>query len=168
MAAVIKSLAPLPDSDFRAMATYLASFSGQVEEAVAGQRAKTLETVKAAEATAARLFPAGARLFDGACSACHYDGSPLPALAFNSALHAAQPDNVLQAVLHGMDTPALFARSGGPDPAEIMSMPAYYDSLSNRQLLDLASYVRARFAPDKPAWQGVEDTLSRLRVTATD
>jgi nicotinate dehydrogenase subunit B len=168
MASVVKALAPLPDNDIKAMATYLASFSGQTEDAAGVQRAETLERVKAAEAAAAQQFPAGARLFEGACSACHYDGSPLPSLAFNSALHSAQPDNVLQAMLHGMDAPALLAKSGAPGSAEIMSMPAYADSLSDRQLSDLASYVQARFAPDKPAWQGVGDAVSRLHAAAAD
>jgi nicotinate dehydrogenase subunit B len=31
-------------------------------------------------------------------------------------------------------------------------MPAFRDTLSPQQIADLTRYLRARFAPDKPAW----------------
>jgi nicotinate dehydrogenase subunit B len=168
MGAVVKALAPLPDSDIRAMATYLSSLSGETEETVSAQRIKALQSANEAKVTATRISPAGARLFEGACSACHYEGSPLPPLAFNSGLHADQPGNVLQALLHGMEAPALLARNAGPGSMEVMSMPAYGNSLSDRQLSDLAAYVRARFAPDKSAWQDLGTALSHARQIGTD
>ncbi len=164
MASVVKALGPLPDSDIRAMATYLAGFSGQTEEAAPAQKTVALASEKAAEATAARIAPAGARLFEGACSACHNEASPLGSLALNSGLHAARPDNVLQAVMHGMEAPALLTRQAGADAAEVMSMPAYGESLSDRQLADLSAYLRARFAADKPAWQDIAGAVARARA----
>ena len=31
---------------------------------------------------------------------------------------------------------------------------------------DLATYLRERFAPDKPAWSGIEDAIVRARKVA--
>ena len=164
MGAVVKALAPLPDSDIQAMATYLASFSGQTEDGAAAQQTTALAATKAAEAMAARIAPVGARLFEGACSACHTETSPLGSLTFNSNLHADRPDNVLRTMMHGAEAPALLAQKAGADAAEIMSMPAYGESLSDRQLADLATYLRARFAPDRPAWQELGAAIERARA----
>jgi nicotinate dehydrogenase subunit B len=146
------------------MATYLASFSNQTEEEATLQQTTALAATKAAEATAARIAPVGARLFDGACSACHTETSPLGSLTFNSNLHADRPDNVLLTMMHGTEAPALLAQKAGSDAAEIMSMPAYGDSLSDRQLSDLATYLRARFAPDRAAWHGLGAAIERARA----
>jgi nicotinate dehydrogenase subunit B len=42
-------------------------------------------------------------------------------------------------------------------------MPSFATSLNDRQLTDLAAYLRARFASDKPAWPGVEAAVKRVR-----
>ena len=44
-------------------------------------------------------------------------------------------------------------------------MPAFSGSLSDRQLADLATYVRARFAPGKTHWGGLEEAAARIRAT---
>jgi len=101
-----------------------------------------------------------ARLFDGACRACHHDGSG-PAvfgqnipLALNSNLHSARSDNLLRILLDGIASPA---RPGlGP-------MPGFRDSLNDQQLASLAGFLRARLAPQEPAWTDLEATLARLR-----
>ena len=163
MAHVVEVMQPLPDSDIRAMATYLASLN----EAPAGTKAQSEAAVvasEAAKASAALISPKGERIFNGACATCHAGNSILSSLALNSNLHAATPDNLIQAILHGVEAPAILAQTTGRNAPEVMSMPAFRQTLNENQIKDLADYLRARFAPDKPAW--TETTKAMQRVTA--
>eukprot|EP01042_Synura_sphagnicola_P029208 gene29208-biopygen27932 len=36
----------------------------------------------------------------------------------------------------------------------------------DRQIADLAAYLRGRFAPEKPAWNGIEDAVAKGRKAA--
>jgi nicotinate dehydrogenase subunit B len=161
MAEVVKSLSVLPDTDIRAMAAYLASSTSP--EAASRQADEAIAAARQARHAAALAEPAGARIFDGACTACHDDGMPLASLALSSALHSDRPDNVLQAVLNGADAPALLVRSASADQAEVVSMPAFRRSFSDRQMAELAAYLRARFAPGKAAWAGLRNAVARAR-----
>ena len=69
-------------------------------------------------------------------------GQNLP-LALNGNLHSATPDNLVQVVLHGVQQPP--SKQAG-------FMPGFKDSLSDAQMVALLSWMRARYAPDKPAW----------------
>ena len=158
MAPVVKELAALPDQDIRAMAVYLASFSeaaidGPAQEALAAR----LENATLPRAVSAS--PAGARLYEGACAVCHaVGGAPLfgsrPSLALNSNLHSAVPDNLIQVILHGIASPV---------SSDLGYMPGFKDSMSDGQLAELVSYLRQQFAPDKPAWTGVQAAVGRVR-----
>lgn len=158
MLPVVQELAGLPDEDLRAMAHYLASYTGAppAHEAAATARA----AVRDATLQAALSADAGSRLFDTACGSCHHDGDGpgQPGrnihLALNSNLHAATPDNLVQVILHGI-------RGGAGDGAG--AMPAFRDSLNDEQIAVLAAHMRQRFAPDKPAWTGTKETAARLR-----
>jgi nicotinate dehydrogenase subunit B len=158
MAPVVKELAALPDQDIRAMAVYLASFSeGAIDRPAQEALAAELETATLPRAVAAS--PAGARLYEGACAVCHaVGGAPLfgsrPSLALNSNLHSAVPDNLIQVILHGIASPV---------SSDLGYMPAFKDSMSDGQLAELVSYLRQQFAPDKPAWTGVQAAVSRAR-----
>ncbi|TAU37928.1 c-type cytochrome [Rhizobium leguminosarum] len=163
MAHVVEVMQPLPDSDIRAMATYLASLN----EAPADSKAQSEAAIaasEAAKASAARISPKGERLFNGACATCHSGNTILSSLALNSNLHAATPDNLIQAILNGVEAPAILAQTTGRQAPEVMSMPAFRQTLNDGQIKDLADYLRARFAPDKPAW--TETTKAMQRVTA--
>jgi nicotinate dehydrogenase subunit B len=72
----------------------------------------------------------------------------------NSNLHSGTPDNLVQVILNGVTETA--SRDGG-------YMPAFKHSLSDEQIARIAGYMRQRYAPDKPAWTGVEQTVARLR-----
>jgi nicotinate dehydrogenase subunit B len=159
MAAVVKAMAPLPDDDIRAMASYLADLNPDSVD-IQLQRSNALAATDAARETAARIAPKGARMFEAACTACHETQSTMSPLAFNSAIHATRPDNVLQALLHGVDAPALLSKEN----LEVMSMPSYAGSYTDRQLADLATYLRARFAPDKPAWEALSQAAADARA----
>jgi nicotinate dehydrogenase subunit B len=153
MAAVVRNLQPLSDADIRAMAGHLAALNTAPRPALRGEDRT--------------LLPGPAqRLFQGACGACHHDaasgGGPevfglnLP-LALNANLHAAEPDNVLQVILHGIaETPL-------PGPSMHGTMPAFRDNLSDAQVAQLAAYLRQRYAPDRPAWSGLEAASARIR-----
>jgi nicotinate dehydrogenase subunit B len=158
MAPVVKGLAALPDQDIRAMAVYLGSFNEPVTARPAREAlAAGLET-STAVATAAS---AGARIYQGACAVCHEVGGPplfgsRPSLALNSNLHSNVPDNLIQVIMHGIARPAA---------TDLGYMPAFKDSMTDRQVAELVSYLRRQFAPDKPAWGEVAATVGRIRQT---
>jgi nicotinate dehydrogenase subunit B len=156
MAPVVQDLASLPDQDVRAMAVYLASFN---EKAIGRPAQETLAAQLETGTKVAVAASPGARLYLGACAVCHeVGGLPLfgsrPSLALNSNLHSATPDNLIQVILHGVQTPA---------SSDLGYMPAFKDSLSDEQVAALVSYLRAQFAPDKPAWSDVRTIIGRIR-----
>src|SRR5437868_4221782 len=156
MAPVVKELAVLPDQDIRAMAVYLASFS----ETTVDSRAELLLAARLETASAVTVASsAGARLYLGACAACHEPGGPplfgsRPSLALNSNLHSTVPDNLIQVILHGIARPV---------SSDLGYMPAFKDSMSDDQVAELATYLRRQFAPDKPAWSDVHAVVGRVR-----
>ncbi|MGP9810218.1 molybdopterin cofactor-binding domain-containing protein [Rhodopseudomonas sp. NSM] len=157
MAPVVEQLAALPDADIRAMATYLASFAPAPEQQPA-ERAAALQAEAAA--TLRPLDSLGGRLYEGACASCHSDSGPTlfgvrPALALNTNVHAATPDNLIRVILDGIPRPAA---------AELGDMPGFRHSFDDNQIAALVRYLRASFAPQAPAWGGVEQTVSRLRA----
>lgn len=153
MAQVVRNLQTVPDDDLQAMAVYLAALqtpqsatTQALSDEALGQQA--LLRVQAA-AQSAPLPSAAQRQFEGSCGSCHHDGEGpmvlgqnLP-LALNGNLHSATPDNLVQVVLHGVQQPP--SKQAG-------FMPGFKDSLSDAQMVALLSWMRARYAPDKPAW----------------
>ena len=155
MGPVVTQLRDVPDSDIRAMAVYLASLTpgSDVPQAV---RAAQIEA-RTAPDVADSL---GARLYDGACAACHQPGrgpalsGARPSLALNSNVHGASPDTLIRVILAGIAEPAL---------PELGAMPGFGGSLDDAQVAALVRYIRGQFAPDRPAWAGVEEAVARLR-----
>jgi nicotinate dehydrogenase subunit B len=81
-------------------------------------------------------------------------GEKVP-LALNTNLHGPRPDNLVQVLMHGVATSA----SG-----QVGAMPAFADSLSDRQMTALVEYLRQLYAPDQPAWKDVAQTVARVRA----
>ncbi|MBO9651874.1 MAG: molybdopterin-dependent oxidoreductase [Variovorax sp.] len=159
MAEVVRELATVPDADIRAMATYLASFNPKLStEAVATQAQQVVARAAAAQG---HLLGTGQRMFDGACAACHHDGDGPTLLgvntplALNSNLTSARPDNLLRTILDGVRDPATH---------DIGFMPAFREVLDDAQIAELAGYMRARFAPQEPPWQGLRASVARVRA----
>ncbi|MFL6661019.1 MAG: molybdopterin cofactor-binding domain-containing protein [Rhizobacter sp.] len=160
MAPAVRELSTLPETDVRAMAHYLASFhapSSPDNTAAIAQRVQ-------AQSRAAQIAPdAAQRLFTSACGACHHDGDgpatlgPNLPLALNSNLHSVRPDNLVRVILDGIQEPAT---------AQVGFMPGFRDALDDRQIAELVGYMRARFAPGRVAWVGVEEAMARLRGDA--
>ncbi|MFE8646463.1 molybdopterin cofactor-binding domain-containing protein [Sphingomonas sp. NCPPB 2930] len=175
MGPVVHELQQLPDTDIRAMAAYLASFHATPDATAqpapataqpAAQIALQPEAQRArqvvADAAARTPLPgAGQRMFQAACAACHHDGdgpqllgANVP-LALNTNLHSDRPDNLLRTILDGVQQPATQG---------IGFMAPFRDALNDRQIAELAGYMRQRFAPGRPAWEGLEGAAARLRA----
>jgi nicotinate dehydrogenase subunit B len=163
MAPVVKELTALPDQDIRAMAVYLATFNtNAIDKSAQDALAAKLET-----STKTRLVSAsasGARLYEGACAVCHaVGGAPLfgsrPSLALNSNLHSSAPDNLIQVILHGIAAPV---------SSDLGYMPAFKDSMTSDQVVELVSYLRQQFAPGKAPWTDVRGAVERLRQAASN
>jgi mono/diheme cytochrome c family protein len=106
-----------------------------------------------ATSTALRSGDTGARgamLYLDNCAACHrpdgkgYEGV-FPALAGNPAVAAAPPDSIVRIVLEGMQT----ARTAAT-PAQF-TMPAFAGRLSDAEVADVATFVRASWGNGAPA-----------------
>lgn len=157
MAPIVKDLKALPDQDIRAMAVYLNSFNDRAmgtQDALAAKLESGTQVAIAASP--------GARLYQGACAVCHeVGGLPLfgtrPSLALNSNLHSRTADNLVQVILHGIVEPV---------SSDLGYMPAFRNSMSDTQVEELVTFLRRQFAPDKPAWTNVRETIARLRSSA--
>jgi nicotinate dehydrogenase subunit B len=156
MAPIVKELKALPDRDIRAMAIYLASFNeGALDKQATDALAAKLENATLSITAAS----SGARIYQGACAVCHEVGGPAlfgsrPSLSLNSNVHSDVPHNLIQVILHGIAAPV---------SPELGYMPAFKDSLSDRQLAELVGYLRKQFAPGKPAWNGIDAAIARLK-----
>jgi nicotinate dehydrogenase subunit B len=75
-------------------------------------------------------------------------------LALDSNLHSDRPDNLLRVILEGVREPA---------GREVGFMPAFRDSLDDRQIAHLAAYMRQRYAPALRPWRDLEREVARLR-----
>ncbi len=161
MAEVVRELQAVPDEDIRAMATYLASFQSPLSEAQADEEARRV----IANAQLRQPAPGAAqRLFDGACAACHHDGNGPTLLGVNtplalsSSLTSARPDNLLRTIIDGVREPAT---------RDIGFMPSYAEALDDRQIAELAQYMRARFAPQERPWTDLPRKVRQARAGAT-
>ncbi|WP_254924328.1 c-type cytochrome [Bordetella genomosp. 4] len=172
MAPVIRGLSELPESDVRAIATYLLNLPGtaapESELPAAGIPAPTapapvIAQTPVVQPSVQRLFEGharGERIYQNACAVCHEAaaGPTLfgvkPLLAVNTNLHAATPDNLVQVILHGIQTPA---------NDDLGYMPGFKDSLNDEQVQDLLNYLRVRFAPQEPEWADSLAVIGQIR-----
>ena len=161
MGPVVAGLSTLPESDVRAISHYIASLSPPVDPAVSADAA----AAHAVRASAAQTLDdeGGRRIFESACAVCHAESGGVghfgvrPLMGLNTSVAQATPDNLLHVLQHGIDRPAT---------AELGYMPGFKDVFDDRQLAELASYIRARYAPGRPAWRDLESASARLRAHA--
>ena len=158
MAQVVSHLSGASDADLQAMAHYLASLRPSVSQEVAASSAQAL--VSRAAATEPALLGPAQRMFSSACGACHHDGdgpkvlgANVP-LALSTNLHSDRPDNVIRVILEGVQEPV---------SDRVGFMKGFSDHFDDRQLADLVRYLRARFAPGKRSWDGLEEKVSEIR-----
>jgi mono/diheme cytochrome c family protein len=134
---VVNSTSKMSDADVRAIAVYLKDLApGAAEPEVA--------------APAEAQMTDGARIYRGACIACHEadgSGSPrvYPPLPGNANLQAADPSSTLRIILDGAQT---LTTPRAPNPG---SMPAYARKLTDQKIADVATYVRNAWGNAAPA-----------------
>jgi nicotinate dehydrogenase subunit B len=156
MAPVVAGLSTLPEADVRAMAHYVASLSPVVAGAAPA-------VVPKADAIRLQGLDNGRRIFEGACAVCHSETGGVgnfgvrPLLALNTSVSEASPENLLHVILHGIDAPAT---------GELGYMPGFSDAFDDRQVADLASYIRARFAPGEASWGDLAQVSGKVRNQA--
>lgn len=153
MRPVSLGLANLPVDDVKAIAQYLLSLESKAPSISATSPERPEKEVDRSST---------ARLFEGACAACHASSAPMrvvdgrPALDQTSSLHAGSPRNFLKTVLDGL--PFL---PGKPGPY----MPAFADSLNNDQIVALATMLREQAKPGQ-TWSDTSTLLQDLRQEA--
>jgi len=188
MGPVVEELGKLPDSDIRAMSHYLMNSSMKINN---GQQMSVTEVIVANASRSLRstesiaiktsvadkwqnsstfqelsfqtqgLSSQGKGLFDGACAACHTVRAQQdwfgirPEMQTNTNIHSDKPDNLIRTILYGVQKPVNSA---------LGYMPAFADSFNDKQLATLVAYVRAEFAPDKPAWNNLSKVISGIRA----
>ncbi|MGB3070957.1 MAG: molybdopterin cofactor-binding domain-containing protein [Ottowia sp.] len=159
MSEVVGELQALPDEDIRAMATYLASFNAPSPAPAELDAVARQAVARAAQSQSTLLGPAQ-RMFETACAACHHDGDGPTVLGLNrplalsSKLSSDRPDNLIRTILEGVREPAT---------REIGFMQGFGDVLSDTQIAELAIYLRARYAPQAPAWTDLPSHVARVR-----
>jgi mono/diheme cytochrome c family protein len=153
-------LSALPDADIHAQAVYFADIDHAATRMTGAE-----EAVRKALATSGlgsgQEYDPDARLYTGACVACHYNAgpTPLPArpeLALNTALTLPEPTNFIRVVLDGIGI-----REGGPG----LVMPGYAASLTDADIARLAAYLR-RTRTDGPPWTDLEKKVAVIRQQA--
>ena len=149
MAEVVHELSRVNDADLRAMATYVVSLDTRSadERKRAGDAA--LERARAA------IAQKGNAIYDGACADCHnlgrgQEGGALE-LPLGTALTVPTPRNLAYMIRDGI-LPPDGERSGW--------MPAFKGALTDAQLTDLLTYLRA--LSGQPAWNDVAGEVKKI------
>lgn len=144
MAAVTDDLADVPEPELRAMAAYLVSL---MQAAPTPPRPPS-EKVEARN---------GGALYAGACATCHDGTQPLPfggiTLPMSIGVAGETPLNLVNVILYGLP-PA----EGATAPL----MPGFDGALSDAQIVELVSWMRARFTRKEP-WRDVEAVVRKAR-----
>ena len=161
MTQVVSNLSSAPESDIRAIATYMAGVFGPPTPDRKRRGEEVLAQVKSSSATVPPANTAGASIYAAACATCHESGRALPYggvnLALSTAISSPDPRNAANIVLSGV-RPVEGERSP--------IMPGFADGIDDGQISALLNYLRARFS-NQPAWTGVEKTIEDARRTQT-
>ncbi|VVE65312.1 cytochrome C [Pandoraea anapnoica] len=158
MAPVVAGLAALPETDVRAIAHYLASLSPTTEASKVAEIAR--QRTKGADVATTLGLESGRRTFEAACAVCHTDSGGVghfgvrPLMGLNSSVSQATPDNLMHVLMNGIDQPATEA---------LGYMPGFRDAFDDRQIAELAAFIRARYAPDQPPWPDLETSAAHAR-----
>jgi nicotinate dehydrogenase subunit B len=161
MGPVVTGLSELPESDVKAIAHYITSLSPKVDEAAAASAAQ--KQSDGADVVSVMGLERGRQTFETACAVCHAASGGVghlgvrPLMGLNTSVAQNRPDNLLHVLHIGIDSPAT---------AELGYMPGFGDVYDDRQMAELAAYIRARYAPDQPAWTDLEQASARVRHAA--
>jgi mono/diheme cytochrome c family protein len=169
--AIDNSLGKLSDEDRRALAVYIKSSAPQRNAAdtqAAHTWGKPMLVADSVRGGALALDTSrfnGAQLYDANCASCHQargegstrwggkDGASLPSLFHNTTLGHANSNNVVMAILQGIER-----KQGG---AEVM-MPAFGNQLNDEQIASLSNYLLQNFG--NPAAKVTVEQVKTLRA----
>lgn len=139
---VANSTSHLSDADLNAVAAYLKSLQPS--------KAAAQPDASAAQATVAKLTAAvglneGQRLYIDNCAACHFvdgHGAPrvFPRIDGASIVNADNPVGLIKLILQGAQTPST---ARGP---AVLPMPGFAERLSDKEVADLATFVRSSWS----------------------
>ncbi|MFO1184969.1 MAG: cytochrome c [Bauldia sp.] len=157
MQVVYHNLGEVPESDVKAMATYLVAKAGP-PSADRQKRAADAIAKAAANPAGGSAAGEGADVFAGACANCHRNGGPTLAgrlpMGLYTAVNAPDPRNLIHVVMDG-----LRPREGEAGPM----MPGFAPALTDAQIAALVTFIRGRYS-DRPAWSDVAATVKALRA----
>lgn len=150
-------LRKLPDADIHALAIYFADISDASARVAEAQPA--IQKALAIDGSdTGRSNDRSAKLYAQACASCHYNsGSINPYrvdLSLNSAAGLADPNNLIQVVLFGIN-----AREG----TSAMVMPAFAAGLNDTDIAQIAAYIRATRTSQAP-WPELTEKVAALRA----
>lgn len=153
-------LSQLPASDVHAIAHYFADLDHAAERQSGDAAAVTTAMQRSGTDLVGPTVDPDAKLYQGACGACHYNSGkgPVlgrPELALNNALWLDEPNNLFMVMLHG-----LTAEEGQSHVA----MPSFYTALDDHDMARIAAYLR-RTRTNRPAWKDLEKKAAEARAT---
>ena len=153
-------LATVPEQDVHAIAHYFADADKASERQKHDKAALELAMEQSKKDLIGPNVDPDAKLYQGACAACHYNAAPSPVLgrpdlALNNALWLDEPTNLYQVMLHGLT--AEEGQSG-------VAMPSFYNALSDADMARIAAYLR-RTRTTLPAWTDLEKKAADVRKT---
>ncbi|NEI72434.1 c-type cytochrome [Rhizobium lusitanum] len=150
------------DDDLRAIARYLKSLppDGSPREATDSDRAGKDKTQ--AMLAAADVSKPGALDYLNNCAACHLSSGrgyrdTFPALAANPVVNATDPTSVIHIIMQGATIPRTLKA-----PTDF-TMPGFADRLTDKEIADLATFVRSSWGNNAPAVS--PDQVAKLRAT---
>jgi mono/diheme cytochrome c family protein len=158
MSPAAHGLATLSAADQDALVRYIASLRG--DDARPQAIATAISQALQVDATnTGRQTDPDARFYVAACASCHYNGSvginaSRPDLALNSAVHLADPANLIRVILFGIDA---------PEGASGLVMPAFGSGFSDAEVARIAAYLR-RTRTNEPPWPHLEKTVGEIRA----
>jgi mono/diheme cytochrome c family protein len=153
-------LSTVPEEDVRAIAHYYADIDHAAERSKHDAAALALAMEQSRAGLIGPNPDPDAKLYQGACAACHYNAAPSPILgrpdlALNNALWLDEPTNLFQVMLHGLS--AEEGQSG-------VAMPSFYNALSDADMARIAAYLR-RTRTTLPPWTDLEKKAAAVRST---
>jgi mono/diheme cytochrome c family protein len=162
MAEVVSNLSEVPESDVRAIATYMADVFGAPTPDAKRRGDDVLAQAKSRQVPQpASANTGGASLYAAACATCHGSdrGPPYGGinLALSSAISGPDARNAANIVLAGIRPTA-----GERSPI----MPGFADSMSDDQVAALLDHLRARFG-SQPPWTNTAEIVRDARRAQT-
>ena len=169
MTPVVLNLRTVPEEDVQALAAYVAASMGPPGADRQKKAEDALTHARRDEAAGGRIdrdsahagdraIRNGAAIYAGACAVCHdvgrhaSSGSGLH-LALGTAMTLPTSANLVHIILEGIAPP-----EGEPG----RSMPGFAEALSDEQVRDLVTYIRAYFGR-APPWLDVDHEIGKVR-----